>query len=100
MSEFRKHGDDQLLIYFVSPFRPVTSATIARWVRFCMFEAGVDLKEFGMHSVRGAMASKVFLSGGRLEEFLRAADWSSADVFAKFYLKPLGHVSSVVLSQL
>lgn len=94
VSEHRMHGENQLLISYVKPFRPISSASIAR----CAMQlAGIDLRKFQAHAVRGAMASKSFLTGGKLDDILRAADWSNANTFAKHYYKPIEHMSDVVL---
>jgi len=36
---------------------PVTSSTIARWLKSFMEEAGIDISNFKTHSVRGAVCS-------------------------------------------
>lgn len=97
VAEFSADGVDQLLISYVKPFRAVSTATIARWVKAVMKEAGVNLSCFSAHSVRGAMASKVFVSGGSLNDILKAADWSNAEVFRRYYFKPIEHVANKVL---
>lgn len=58
--------------------------------------AGIDLKKFQAHLVRGAMASKSFWSGGKLDDILKAADWSNANTFARHYCKPIEHMSNIV----
>ncbi|KAM4795634.1 uncharacterized protein WCC33_000698 [Rhinophrynus dorsalis] len=90
----------QLLISFRRPYLPVSAATLARWVRWLMQLAGIDVSLFGAHSSRGAMASMAFHLGGRLEDILRAADWSKESTFRDFYCKPIDHVSSQVIRQL
>ena len=87
----------QLLISYVGPHLPVSSATLARWVRSTMDLAGIDVTRFGAHSSRGAMATKVITSGGSLSDLLRAADWSSESTFRQFYFRPEEHVSMSVL---
>ncbi|KAM4807601.1 integrase/recombinase xerD homolog [Rhinophrynus dorsalis] len=96
----RKSGWTQLLISFRKPHLPVSSATLARWVRWIMQLSGIDISLFGAHSSRGAMASKALQVGGRLEDVLRAADWSRESTFRDFYFKPVVHVASQVVSQL
>lgn len=86
----------QLLISIQKPFRPVAAATLARWVKS---EAGIDVSIYVAHSARGAMASKAYTLGSRLEDILRAADWSSDSMFKMFYYKPIAHVSSVVIDE-
>ncbi|KAM4690574.1 uncharacterized protein WCC33_017978 [Rhinophrynus dorsalis] len=90
----------QLLISFRKPFLPVSAATLARWVRWIMQLAGINVALFGAHSSRGAMASMALQAGGRLEDILRAADWSRESTFKDFYCKPIDHVSSNVINNL
>ena len=35
------------------PYKPVTTDTLARWIRCVMNDAGIDISVFGAHSVRG-----------------------------------------------
>ena len=44
---------DSLFLSWIGNHNPVTSSTIARWLRTCMSEAGVDVSIFKAHSVRG-----------------------------------------------
>lgn len=97
--EYRPPGISQLFIS-LQPFKAVTAATIACWVRWVLQEAGVNTSAFGAHSTRGAMASKAFALGGRLEDILRAAGWSSDSTFKTFYFKPILGMASIVVDQL
>lgn len=65
-----------------------------------MVEAGIDTKIFGTHSARGAMASKAFMLGARLEDILNAADWSLDSTFKRFYFKPVTSIASLVVDKL
>lgn len=65
-----------------------------------MQEAGIDTSRFGAHSVRGAMASKAFCLGARLEDILNAADWSNDSTFKTFYFRPVPSLASVVVDKL
>ena len=73
---------------FIGSHGPVSSSTIARWLKVCLKNAGVDTSKFQAHSVRAATTSKALLSGLTVEDILKAADWSSEGVFQKFYYKP------------
>lgn len=95
--EFRPPGERQLLISLRKPFKAVSSPTIARWV---MQEAGISLRLFGAHLVRGAMASKAFGLGARLEDILNAADWSSDSTFKRFNFKPVLNMVQLVMGKL
>ena len=96
-ASLRSPGLSQLLVSYVKPHFPVSSATLARWVRMAMDMAGIDVSLFGAHSARGAMATKVVTSGGSLSDLLVAADWSSETTFRHFYFRPQEHVSMAVL---
>ena len=81
------------MIALQKPFKPVSSAMLARWVRWLLSEAGIDTSMFGAHSIRGAMASKSFVLGFRLDYILRAVNWSSESTFKSFYYKPIVDVA-------
>ena len=46
---------------------------------------GIDSSIFGAHSTHGASASAAARGVVKLEEILKAANWSSVSVFQKFY---------------
>ena len=79
----------QILRSFIGSHGPVSSSTIARWLKGCLKNAGVDTSKFQAHSVRAAATSKAGLSGLTVEDILKAADWSSEGVFQKFYYRPM-----------
>ena len=97
-SDLRTANSSQLLVSYVRPHSPVSSASLARWVRTAMEMAGIDVTMFGAHSTRSAMATKVLVSGGSLSDLLRAADWSSESTFRQFYFRPQDHISLSVIS--
>ena len=82
------------MISYVKPTKAVTSATISRWPRCVMEEAGINVLKVGAHSVR---ASKGVWSGARIEDIMKMADLFGANVFVKHYFRPVEHVSNVVL---
>ncbi|KAJ1087457.1 hypothetical protein NDU88_000628, partial [Pleurodeles waltl] len=43
------------------------------------------------------MASKAFSLGARLEDIMRAADWSAESTFKTFYYKPIVDIASIVV---
>lgn len=99
-SELRPPGERQFLIALKNPHKAVSAPTIARWVRWVMQEAGISLRQFGAHSARGAMASKAFALGARLEDIIYAADWSSDSTFKRFYFKLIVVMAQLVVSKL
>lgn len=78
----------QLFIATIKPHNPVTSSTIARWIRTVLTKSGINTDIFKAHSVRGAATSAAAKEGVTLNDILKAADWSNETVFQKFYYKP------------
>ena len=92
----------QLLIAMIKPHKPVSSSTVARWLKTVLNNAGIDTSIFKAHSVRSAATSSASEAGVTTATILDAADWATETVFQRFYYKPkhnttFGHA---VLSQL
>ena len=81
-------GEDRVFRSFIGKHGPVTSSTIARWLKTCLQKAGIDTTKFTAHSTRAAAATKAAMSGLTVDEIMKAADWSSEGVFQKFYYRP------------
>ena len=81
-------GENRVFRSFIGKHGPVTSSTIARWIKSCLQKAGVDTSKFKAHSTRAAAATKAAMSGLTVDEIMKAADWSSEGVFQKFYYRP------------
>ena len=77
----------RLFLSLIRPHHPVTSATIARWLKQVLKEAGVS-DEFSAHSTRATAVSIAFDKGVSVSDIMKTADWSSESVFKKFYYKP------------
>ena len=77
----------------VKPHKPVSSCTIARWLKCVLNDAGIDVNMFTAHSVRGASSSAAAMAGVTTNDILKAADWSTDSVFRRFYYRPV-HSSS------
>ena len=76
-----------LFISYVRPHKPVTSATIARWVKTVLSLAGID-GVFTAHSTRTASTSAAARARVALSDIMEAADWSRESTFKKFYHRP------------
>ncbi|KAM8939354.1 protein farnesyltransferase/geranylgeranyltransferase type-1 subunit alpha [Pelodytes ibericus] len=70
---------------------PIIQLLLLPWVKWVLTEAGIDTSVFGPHSVRGAMASKACSLGCRLEDLLKATDWSRESTFREFYFRTPEH---------
>ena len=85
-SAFRgKNG--QLFLGMVSPHRPVTTSTIARWLKQAIVASGIS-SEFTAHSTRGAASTAAAMNGVTIREVMARAGWSSQDTFSKHYYRP------------
>ena len=76
------------ILSWIGKHDSVTGSTIARWLKTCLTEAGINTEIFKAHSVRGASSSTAASVGVTTADILKAADWSSAGTFQKFYLRP------------
>ena len=77
----------QLFLAVVPPHLPVTSPTIARWIKKSLENAGLD-HSFTAHSTRSAASTAAAMSGISTKEIMERAGWSCEDTFCKFYYKP------------
>lgn len=87
-------NEKSLIISYIKPHKAVVSTSISRWIKVVMKDSGVDVEKFGAHSARGAVTSKAKQSGLPISEIMKIAGWSSSEIFARFYDKPLEESSS------
>ena len=80
--------NQQLLISYHRPHKPVQSCTIARWIKSLLGSAGIDTSIFKGHSTRSASTSKARAGGISLEDVLKMADWTGPSSFLRFYYRP------------
>lgn len=80
---------DQLLIGYQKPHKPVSTDTIARWIKNAMGKAGIDTSVYKAHSTRAAATSAAKEKQVPVDTILSAAGWSSESTFARFYDKPI-----------
>ena len=88
--EFRSTDINQnkLFLSYISPHNPVTSSTLARWIKNMLQLAGIDTGIFSAHSIRGASTSEALRQVISITEILGMADWSQESTFSKFYYRP------------
>ena len=70
-----------------SPHKPVTKATLARWIKETLLLADIDTKIFQAHSLRGASTSRAYLKGLSVKEVINHGRWSRESTWQKFYHK-------------
>ena len=83
---FRCTDDSQrLFLSFQKPHKPVSSATIARWLKELLHDAGIDTDTFKAHSTRSAAKC----AGMSMADLLKLAGWTKTSTFECFYHKPI-----------
>lgn len=93
-------NETQLFITHQKPHRKASRDTIRRWIQQIMTYAGIDVTVFKPHSVRSAATSKAKENNACISDIMRAAGWTSATTFAKFYDKPIDTVEPLSFSVL
>ena len=79
----------QLLISYQKPHKPVSTNTIARWLKTVLEKAGIDSNIFHAHSTRAASTSAAKTAKLSVSTIMDAAGWTNALTFSKFYDKPV-----------
>ena len=82
-------GCTRLFISVSKPHHPVTTGTIARWIKEILNNSGIDTTNFTAHSTRVASTSLAKSRGLSVTEIAKAAGWSNCSTFAKHYDKPI-----------
>ena len=97
--------DPHLYLSCRPPYKPVTTDTLARWIRSIkivygiMKDAGIDISIFGSHSVRVASASFASQNNVSIDSVLQCGDWSCLKTFSKHYNWMKKYLSSSELAQ-
>ncbi len=92
-----RDGHTQLLLSYLKPHLPISKDTLARWIRDVLHKAGVDT-QFGAHSTRSASTSAAASKGLPIDIVLKAAGWSSASTFTRFYKRePVTNMGQTIL---
>jgi hypothetical protein len=74
----------RLFLALKKPHKPVTSASLSRWLKETIALAGIE-DIFKRHSVRGASTSAAKRAGMGIGTMLSMADWTNESTFTKFY---------------
>jgi len=83
-------SSDDLFVSFSAPYKPVSSQTLSRWLKFILEAAKIDTSVFKGHSFRHASTSKAASRGVDMNVIFSCAGWSdNSKVFAKYYNKPI-----------
>ena len=82
-------SSQRLFISYIKPFKAVTSATIGRWIKTVLTQAGIDTNVFTAHSTRSASTSKAAAAAVPVDVILATAGWSTESTFRRFYKRPV-----------
>ena len=82
-------GEHQLIISYSEPYQPVSVATITRYVRLFLGQAGIDRVAFTAKSTRKSSTSKACSLGLPLKEIIKAGGWTNPHTFQRFYNFPI-----------
>jgi hypothetical protein len=92
---------NNLLLSYVKPNKPITAASVARWLKTTIGMSGIDTGVFKAHSTRSAATSKAYLCGLSVTDILQKANWSKDSTFKRFYCrrtdKPVDKFQEAVL---
>ena len=92
-----RDGHTQFLLSYLKPHLPISKDTLARWIRDVLHKAGVDT-QFGAHSTHSASTSAAASKGLPIDIVLKAAGWSSASTFTRFYKRePVTNMGQTIL---
>lgn len=81
-------ASQRVLLSFKKPYKPVTSTTVARWLKETIKMAGIE--GFSAHSTRAASTSAAAYKGLSAAIIMQAANWRpSGSTFQKFYWKDI-----------
>ena len=83
------YNSNRLFLSYIKPQGPVSSSTIARWVKSVLTLSGINTEFFSAHSTRAAASSAAATAGVALKDIMNAADWTNESTFKKFYHKPV-----------
>ena len=78
-------SNTKLLISFIKPHGPISTDTLARWIKLVLASAGIDTKRFTAHSTRAASSSHLAQRNFSITDIIDAVGWKSEHTFQKFY---------------
>ena len=78
----------QLFLSILASHNPVSSSTIARWIKQTLQASGVDVSTFSAHSTKGAATIAAALAGISTQEIMNQAGWARESTFYQFYFRP------------
>jgi hypothetical protein len=86
-SRTSRQQKESLFLSYKTPFKPVATCTIARWLKVVMGEAGLNTSVCKAHSTRAASTSKALMQGLSTAQIIERENWTKGSTFFRFYRK-------------
>lgn len=80
---------DALFISYQKPYGPVTTDTIARWLKTVLRNSEVNTDVYSPHSTRAASTSAAAANGCTVDEIMTCVGWANARHLQHFIIKRL-----------
>ena len=74
---------------FRKPYKEVSKATIARWLKTVLRSSGIDVEKYKAHSICPAAASKAYGKSTPIQIIMQTGGWTKESTFSKFYQKKI-----------
>ena len=87
--------DEKLFLNHQKPHGPITKATLSRWLKKTLNKAGIDTVKYTSHSTRAASTSAAAKASLDITTIMKAASWSNAGTFKRFYNKEITNLHLV-----
>ena len=81
--------DEKLFQNHQKPHGPITKGTLSRWLKKTLNKAGIDTVKYSSHSTRAASTSAAAKASLDITTIMKAASWSNAGTFKRFYNKEI-----------
>ena len=79
-----------------SPFRPIASMTLRRWILASLTDAGIDISKYAASTTRHASSSKAYYAGINIDAVMLRAGWTNVSSFITHYNLPIVQTSSSI----
>ena len=83
-----RNQESKLFLSTQAPHKAVSTNTISRWIKLTLTKSGINTDIYKAHSTRAASTSAA-ASILDINQILKAASWTKAETFGRFYNKPI-----------
>ena len=84
-------SNTKLLLSFIRPHAPISTDSLARWIKSVLASAGIDTNKFTAHSTRVASSSHLAQRNLSFTDIIAAVGWKSEHTFQNFYNRSPDH---------